>query len=150
MTEIKSRITKRFSGVVRSIFPRRRRTVDMSNLPKVNVRRSLSVRDRTVLTESAVWRHNVEQLCQEYDDNQRTEAMGYEARRPADSLTTVRLQTKVYRDELSDLKREAILLKRQRDGLSQQMNNIRAQHEHFQQAERRRKSFAVSPFHHQY
>ena len=142
MTEIKGRITKRFSGVVRRIFPFRRSN-KKPNLPKMDVqwdrKRSLLATDRLTLTESAVWRHNVKQLYQK-SDNQRTATMGYKTRPESDNLSTIRQEVKIYRHHLSELKREADILRRQRDGLCKDMTDIRAKHEYFQ----RRRSIAVS------
>ena len=153
----KSRFSKRVSGVMRKLFFKRRQEIVLPvyESPLVSRRRSMPMKNRQFLSESAVWRRNVEMLCKEYDEKAETataniehlDYLDYLGFQPNSStLSNVRLQTRVYRDQLQDLKAEARLLKNQRDGLSYEMNNIRIEHQKVQQDVKRRKSIGAMRF----
>ena len=137
MAASKSGLKKRFSGVVRKIFNRQDERVKPAMTGSTR-RRSLPVRDRPILTESAVWRHNVEQLCKEYDSRDLNNGS-----RGTISLVNIRRKTEEYRRELSGLKRQAGILKNQRDDLYAEMNNFR-HHPELLKNHQRRRSFASS------
>ena len=148
MPEFKSKISKRVSGIMKKIFVRRGRQEERAVPQGLTRRRSLPPRDRSMLTESAVWRHNVERLCREYDSkqpkcrtlNHHLSFMDHQVP-PADgTLQNMRLQTRVYTDQLRDLKSEARLLKSQRDGLWREMKEIQEQRIYFERNANRRRS----------
>jgi len=134
MPEFKQRLSKRVSKIMRKMF--RSKTAHDSPNPFARTRRSLPPRERTLLTETAVWRENVEQLCREFDHRQ-----SYGHRQDNGTMDNLRLQTRVYRDQLTDLKSEAKLLKLQRDGLWREMKDIQVRQECL-----RRRSVGVTPY----
>lgn len=141
MSEIKSRFSKRLTGIVRKIFIRR---VNKTKSPRAVKRHSMSPWERTSVTECAVWRQNVEQLCWDYDGQLptgRNEGDVVLISPNSDTFNNLRLQTRVYRDQLKDLKTEARLLKRYRDGLCREMQNIVIERDIG-----RRRSVAISKF----
>ena len=95
----------------------------------------LGSRDDLSFAQAKVWRHQVDQFCDELDKT----AVQLKRRRglfqqiksrnivASDTLENIRLQTRVYRDELHDLKSEAQFLKDERNSLIEEMHKIGAQ-----------------------
>lgn len=110
--------SKRVSRAVKRIF---RKKSDRQENPKLSTTfyhgKSMPSREQSMITESAVWRTDVEKLCQEFD-NERCATNGVDIA----ALQTVRLTAQRYRDELSVLKHESAILKRQRNQLFLSVN----------------------------
>ena len=134
---IKTKISKRVSTLVRKMFSKNNRALKKEE-EEEEVRRRVSLppltpRERTMLSDAALWRQNVELLCREFDDKKPLKSLKA-VRFHDDTSENIRLQTRVYRDQLDDLKIEARQLKVHRDGLYHEMQQIRDRHmqENFQ------------------
>ena len=94
-------------------------------------------RDDLTMAQARVWRHEIDQFCDELDRTAvkikqrkslflQMKSKNYLA---SNTLENIRLQTRVYRDELQDLKSEAQFLKDERNSLIEEMHKIGAQAE---------------------
>ena len=134
MPELKKSISKRVSGMMKKIFPgKTSKTLKNSNLSRkpLSRRRSMPARDKNWMTESAVWRNNIETLCREFDNNRSTSAQPWLTTPIGEDGTIfrMRIQTSVYREELNHLKLEAWCLKNKRDGLRMEMREAQKKQE---------------------
>ena len=69
--------------------------------------------ENSMITESAIWRSDIENLCNEFDSRESCAKNGPER----EILRNVRQKAQMYREQLSELKIEAKVLKRQRNQL---------------------------------
>ena len=129
MTE-KSRIQKRIAKMVDFLTRRRPRDSDKrkSSVKGVQRRRSMPARERNAINQSAIWRQNIAELCEEYDVHAEAKYATLSYRKndriervaPLDltcTLGKIHFQKELFQEDVEDLRQEAFYLRQTRDRL---------------------------------
>lgn len=131
MPELKKSISKRVSGIMKRLFPGKSQKNSKYSRQPLTRRRSMPARDKNWMTESAVWRNNVENLCREFDTGRLTSAQPWLTTPIGEDGTIfrMRVESSLYREELNHLKLEAWCLKNKRDHLRVEMREAQRKQE---------------------